>query len=425
MSTSDEGVFESMSKPAISWLTFWASMLFAIILGFSRLSYGLFLPIIQRVLGGTYGELGVVGTLNFVGYFLGTMLLPFMLIRFKVSKQRMNQLTSTLLGLTMMGSGLSHSLVQLSIWRLLIGLTSAFSTVLVLSLTLDRIQPSQRGMGSGLIWMGGSAGIVVSGFIAPVVINPAHFYAWRISWMAMGLFGVLSNVGFDWILKHTPQPSPEVRIVSPNGERPRTNYRMVFEPGKLLFLAISYFLYGWSYIVYFTYLIPYLVKHGIPSLGAGFIWSAIGLASMFNGVFAGKVIDRWPNGFTLAIGLLAGTLGTAAVLTNNLTITFIGAVLIGIATFLSPPVMTSAMLRRELSAESYPTILSIFSAVFAAGQMIGPLFGGWTVDRMGLQIGVASSAMSMFLSAVFATAYGLKQHRCSQEELCRQVDMSM
>ncbi|QQE78252.1 YbfB/YjiJ family MFS transporter [Alicyclobacillus sp. SO9] len=412
-----------MNKSAVSWTTLWASLLFAIILGFSRLSYGLFMPIIQRVLGGTYGELGIVGTLNFVGYFLGTMALPLMLTRFQMNRRRINLFASCLLGLTMMGSGLSYSLIQLAAWRLVIGLMSAFSTVLVLSLALDRILPSQRGSASGLIWMGGSAGIVVSGLVAPAVINPAHVFAWRISWMAMGLFGVLSAVGFEAVLRRTPEPKVEVQEVASNRSRPRTNYRMIFAADKLLLLALSYFLYGWSYIVYFTYLIPFLVKQGVPALEAGMIWAAIGLASMFNGVLAGKVIDRWPNGFTLAIGLAVGTLGTAAVFFDDFTLTFVGAVLIGLATFLSPPVMTSAMLNRELSAESYPNILSIFSALFAAGQMIGPLVGGWTVDKMGLQMGVASSAVFMLLSAVLAALYGLQQHRRAQNQMRSLVEV--
>ena len=395
-----------MHKPAYSWLTFWASMLFIIILGFSRLSYGLFLPTIQRVMGGTYGELGMLGALNFVGYFIGTLFLPVMLSRFSISKRRLNGLASLLLGITMMGSGLSGNLVQLGIWRLLIGLLSAISTVLVLSLTLDRIQPSQRGTASGLIWMGGSAGIAVSGFVAPSIISPIHPFAWRIAWLAMGLFGVLSSVGFETLLNRIQKVNTETPYASLAGEKKSTNYQMIFSPRKLLFLALSYFLYGWSYIVYFTYLIPYLVKHGVPPIYAGLVWSAIGFAGMFNGFIGGKAIDRWPSGFTLSIGLAIGTVGAISVLTDNLTITFIGGMLIGMATFLSPPVMTSALLRRELSAASYASILSTFSALFAAGQMIGPLIGGWTVDQISLQAGIASSAITMLFSAGFAVAYG-------------------
>lgn len=401
-----------MHKPAFSWLTFWASMLFAIILGFSRMTYGLFLPTIQRVMGGTYGELGMLGTLNFVGYFIGTLFLPVAMSRFAIRKRRLNRIASILLGITMMGSGLSGNLAQLGIWRLLIGLFSAISTVLVLSLTLDRIQPTQRGTASGLIWMGGSAGIVVSGFVAPVVIGPSHSFAWRIAWLAMGLFGVLSAAGYEILLNRTPQMNLEAPTVSPTepaGEEKREEYPKIFSPRKLLFLALAYFLYGWSYIVYFTYLIPYLVNHGVPTVFAGLVWSAIGFAGMFNGFIAGKAIDRWPSGFTLSIGLAIGTVGATFVMTDNFTITFIGGILIGIATFLSPPVMTSALLRRDLSAASYASVLSTFSAMFAAGQMIGPLVGGWIVDHISLQAGIASSAITMLLAAGFAAAYGLRQ----------------
>lgn len=63
-------------------------------------------------------------------------------------------------------------------------------------------------------------------------------------------------------------------------------------------------------------------------------------------------------------------LDTDAVLTNNLTITFTGTVLIGIATFLSRPVMICAMLSGERSFESYPTDVEYFSTEIIWGMSI-------------------------------------------------------
>ncbi len=53
--------------------------------------------------------------------------------------------------------------------------------------------------------------------------------------------------------------------------------------------------------------------------------------------------------------------------------------------------------------------------MFAAGQMIGPLIGGLTVDHISLQAGIASSAITMLLSAVFAAAYGLRQRQPTRD----------
>lgn len=407
-----------MHKPAFSWLTFWASMLVAVILGFSRMSYGLFLPVIQRVLGGTYGELEMLGALNFVGYFIGTLFLPIVLSRVPISTRRLNWIASILLGITMMGSGLSGNLAQLGTWRLLIGLFSAVSTVLVLALTLDRIQPNQRGVASGLIWMGGSAGIMVSGLTAPAVMAPGHPVAWRIAWIAMGVFGVLSAAGYEVLLQRTPHRSEETHTGSsaaPAGREKSKGRPRGLSDRKLLFLALCYFLYGWSYIVYFTFLIPYLASYGVPSLDAGLVWSAIGFAGMFNGFLAGKAIDRWPSGFTLSAGLAIGTAGAAFVLTDHFTITLVGGVLLGVVTMFSPPVMTSALLRRELSAASYAGVLSSFTALFAAGQMIGPLVGGWIIGRVGLQAGIASSSATMLLAAISAAVYGIRQRQTESE----------
>ena len=59
-----------------SVLTWWTAAAFATIVGFSRISYGLFLPSIQANIGGSLSSYGVVNAANFAGYLLGTLALP-------------------------------------------------------------------------------------------------------------------------------------------------------------------------------------------------------------------------------------------------------------------------------------------------------------------------------------------------------------
>lgn len=406
-----------------SQATLWASCLFAVILGFSRLSYGLLLPGIQRSLGGSYSLLGGVGTLNFIGYLAGTLLLPFILPRFPRRRPEMTLLSCLALGVTMLASASSTSLLQLGVWRFAIGLFSAFATVLVLSQTLDRIQPEQRGLASGLIWLGGSAGIVITGVPAPWLIDPAHTAAWRIAWVLMGAFGIAAAIGFQSVLRRHPlvpristgeQPGGRSKAAAqaagPSVAKRRSLLRVVFHPKEQLFLSGAYFLFGWGYIVYFTYLIPYLTEQGIPSFYSGLVWAVIGLAGLFNGLLGGKAIDRWPSGYTLAAGLALGSAGVLGVLAYSLPLTLIGGAVLGLTSFLSPPVMTSALLRRTVPGESYSEALSVLTALFASGQIIGPLVGAWMADRMELRISVASGAWFMLAAAALAALYGAVRH---------------
>lgn len=412
-------------KSAFNWITLWASLLFALILGFSRLSYGLFLPGIQRGIGGSYGELGMLGTVNFVGYLFGTLCLPPLISLFQHRKNDMNRFSCLFLGLAMMGSAFSEQFIQLGIWRFMIGFFSALATVLVLSIATDAVQPAERGMASGLIWLGGSAGILVTGLFAPFTIDPTHLEGWRYAWLFMGVFGILATVGFEMVTRNErieriifTQPES-----SPRDQEQVSVYRLMFSPNRFLFLLGSYFFFGWGYIIYFTFLVPYLVDKGIPSIYAGLIWSGIGFAGLFNGLIGGRVIDRWPSGYTLALGLALGTIGVIGVTTDSIFLTSLGAVIIGLVSFITPPLMTTALLRRYAPYSVYTVCLSIATAFFALGQIIGPIAGGWVVERYGLQLGVTSSSIFMALSAVSACLYGRKQRVLEMRKLrTRSID---
>lgn len=406
------------TKSAMNWITLWASLLFVVILGFSRLSYGMFLPGIQREIGGSYGGLGILGTVNFIGYLAGTLCLSPLISRFPDRKPIINRMTCVLLGLTLIGSAFSEHFIGLGLWRFAIGLLSAFATVLVLSIAIDAVRPEERGVASGLIWLGGSAGILVTGLFAPFTIDPLHLQGWRYAWVAMGVFGVIAAVGFEFATrKRGAEEIPAQNESKPRDQKSTNVYRLLLSPKKLLFLIASYFFFGWGYIIYFTYFIPYLVSKGIPSLYAGLIWSGIGFAGLFNGWIGGKAIDRWPSGYTLASGLTLGTIGVLGIITDNMLYTVLGAATIGLVSFITPPLMTTALLRRHVPHHTYAACLSIATAFFASGQIIGPIVGGMVVEQHSLQYGVASSAIFMAIAAVLAGLYGQQQRKFELREV--------
>ncbi|MGN7456047.1 YbfB/YjiJ family MFS transporter [Paenibacillus pasadenensis] len=398
-------------RSALNPLTLWASLLFAVILGFSRLSYGMLLPGIQRAIGGSYGQLGTLGTVNFIGYLAGTLSLPLLLARFPGRRAAMNRASCLLLGLTLIGSAFSERLVQLGLWRLAIGWLSAFATVLVLSIALDAVRPEERGTASGLIWLGGSAGILLTGFLAPFAIDPSRLQGWRHAWMLMGAFGIVAACGFELAARKAAAISAGSRLEPQRHHGSETAFRLLLSPKKHLLLVASYFFFGWGYIIYFTYLIPYVTSKGVPPLYAGLVWSGIGFAGLFNGWIGGKAIDRWPSGHTLAIGLALGTLGAGGAIFDEMWVTVMGAAGVGLVSFITPPLMTTALLRRQVPPHAYAACLSLATAFFASGQIIGPLVGGAAVERYGLQAGVASSAVFMAIAAALAAGYGRQQRR--------------
>lgn len=395
-------------------LVWWAAGSFAAILGFSRLSYGLLFPAVQRDLGGTYGVYGTLATLNFVGYLLGTLLVPLVLAR---TRRRLALNTGAALAMNgaLLASASSVTLWQLGLWRVLIGVCSAPATVLTMALTLECIAPAERGKAAGLIWTGGAVGILLSGLLAPALLTTSLSAGWRLVWVAMGIGGSMATLGFH-VSRRAATSAPgsllpvqeEASLVVSHSSMWML-LRSVVQPQRLLFLTLAYGCFGGGYILYFTFFIALLEGQGVPVFDAGLVWAGIGLVGVWSGWLWGRVIDRWPTGFSLALPLLLGAGGALSILGDNQGWEYAGAVLMGLSAFIAPALMVSALLKRAVADADYAATFSMLTACFALGQILGPLLGGLAVERFGLAGGTASSGVILGAAAVCATAYGVLQ----------------
>ena len=434
-STSVGGASTPTYRRAYSGLTCWAACAFAVVLGFSRLSYGLLLPALRANLHGSYGLFGLVGALNLGGYLLGTLAIPLVVARCH-DRVRLNALSLLAMSAAMIGSAASRDLAQLGAWRLLIGVFSAPATVLTIALTLERVAPAERGRASGMIWMGGAAGVVVSGLVAPLVVGAGASPTWRPVWVAMGVIGLIATWGLRRALRATatpiaprtdeeatPRADASVQRESGGlGGAPRRGVgepivaqrhvfpalTMLFRPRGLLTLTLAYAAFGCGYIIYFTFFIALVAHQGVPALLVGLVWSAIGAVGAAGGLLWGRAIDRWPSGFTLAVALMLGALGALGV--GGLALDSVGAVLMGLC-FIGTPTMFTALLQRAVPAAHYTVSLSALTTVFALGQMVGPSIGGVVVDAHGLALGTATAAVILAIAALLAAAYGVVQRQ--------------
>ncbi len=401
-------------RGAYSALTGWAAATFAVVLGFSRLSYGLLLPALRADLHGSYSRFGRVGTANLAGYLLGMLLVPPLVTR-AGRRERLNTVAIVAMSAAMIASATSLTVTQLGLWRLLVGIASAPATVLTISLTLERVAPAARGRAAGVIWMGGAAGVAVSGLVAPFVVGTGASPAWRLTWAAMGGIGIVAAVGLRRALRAAPVPDATETTthiaMGQRGERPLTwgaTFISLLRPRGLLALTLAYTAFGGGYIIYFTFFIALVQRQGVPGVFAGLVWTALGLAGVAGGLLWGRAIDARPTGFTLAAALAlsaAGALGVTGIATEG-----IGVLLMGSASF-GVPTMFTALLRRAVPAARYTASLSLLTAALALGQMIGPLIGGAVADSHGLKLATAAAAIALALAALLAAGYGAVQRR--------------
>lgn len=414
---SKQSLESEMDRPrsyqhALSWLTWWASFALATLVGFSRLSYGLLLPALRADLGGSFSVLGTLATVNFVGYLLGMLVMPVLLARIH-NRAGLNLLALLSMNLLMIVSASSLTIWQLSIWRLLIGFFSAIATILTMALTLERIYPQERGQASGIIWMGAALGIIISGLIAPPIIGMGTHGGWRLVWIVMGLTGVIIAFGFfiTGRLQKASLPSDASAEALPIRRALWETLRPLLLPSRLLWLSLAYFSFGGGYIMYLTFFITLLEKQGIPTLYAGFVWAAIGIAAALSAWIWGRIFDHWPTGFTVAVALAFGACGSLVVLTNTPIVEYSGAAIVGLSALTAPPIIITVLLKRAVADAEYAISYSTLTAIFALGQILGPFLGGFVIEQRGLEAGIASSALLLGVATLCACGYGLVQRK--------------
>ncbi|HLG77173.1 MAG TPA: YbfB/YjiJ family MFS transporter, partial [Ktedonobacteraceae bacterium] len=292
------------------------------------------------------------------------------------------------------------------------GVFAAFATVLTVSLTLECAPVNARGKVSGLIWAGGAIGIVLSGLIAPFILTAGEAAGWRIVWIGMGIVGIIAAAGFSLTRRSSSFPPTYAAPAQKRSQERKglwaTLYPL-FQPRRLLFLTLVYCSFGCGYIIYFTFFIALLEQQGVSVLNAGFVWAAIGIAGAISGWVWGRVMDRWPTGFVLALALALGAIGSLSVLLHSQGWEYVGAALVGLTVFIAPPLMVTALVKRAVTDEEYTASFSMLTAFFALGQIVGPLASSWIVERSGLVVGTASSALVLGISAACAWGYGVMQ----------------
>jgi predicted MFS family arabinose efflux permease len=393
-------VYTAVFSPVILW----AAACFGSILGFSRLAYGLFLPNMRQDIQGNYSISGSAQTANFVGYLLGTLLVPFILARYP-NRPKLALGSLVVMNVCLCLHATAFDWWQLAFWRLVVGLTSAVATVLALTLAVELVSPEKRGQTSGLVWSGGAVGNGVAGLIAPLVITVGSGYAWRLAWVVMGLAGLVATFGFYRYIRN-------IQLSAQPGQptAPKMKFTAILAilllPQKLLFVTIGYFCFGFGYIIGTTYFISLLVSQGMEPVYTGFVWAVSGLLGVFSGTFWGRMTDRYPAGLVMTSTMFISCFGTAAILFNVIWIEIIGYTL-SMLCLIGPPLLVTVVLRRELSGEQYTSSFSLLTAIFAVGQILGPVVGGIIADNNGLSAAIAVGALVLGLGGISSLIYTL------------------
>jgi MFS family permease len=183
---------------------------------------------------------------------------------------------------------------------------------------------------------------------------------------------------------------------------------------SLVLIMLSLFTWGIGEGMFILFVPLYLQQLGAQPLTIGSILGAFGLAMMLVHIPAGHLADRFGRRPLLVAAWMIGALSAwTMALAPALGSFVIGYLLYGLTAFVSAPLFSYVTAARgRLTTERAMTLTS---ALFNLGAVLGPVTGGWIGDRFGLRATFLAAAC-VFLASVAIVVFLKPQPREAHDE---------
>lgn len=357
-------------------------------LGIGRFAYSLVLPDMRNSLGWSYSAAGFMNTINAAGYLAGALVASRLIRRFGLSASLRWGTLACVLSLAL--CAMSGNFVVLSLARLVAGVGAAVGFVAsgALAATIAQSQPERSSFLLGLFYAGPGVGILLSGLIAPFVLEACGPGSWWIVWWAMALLSIVMTIPLITTSLEaradTTDPAP-VRFVV----------------GPVLIYLIGYFLFGAGYIAYMTFMIAYVRDAGGGAVAQSAFWSLIGASAFVTPWVWRGAIARNNGGLSTAIILVVNTIGAALpLLGHSAVLLSISALVFGVS-FFAVVASTTAFVRFNYPPSTWPIAIAAMTIAFGIGQILGPIATGAITDAFGsLSYALNAGAVMLALGAI-------------------------
>ncbi|MFH1114700.1 MAG: MFS transporter [Pseudomonadota bacterium] len=374
--------------------------------GFGRMSYTLILPAMKDGLHFNYAQLGLLGTGNFIGYLLMAIIGGFLAARF--GTRIVIACALLLMGVTMVLTGMAETFRFAFAMRLLTGLGNGAAYVPAMALGSAWFSAERRGLATGIVSAGIGGGTMIAGLIVPVILGIYGAEGWRLAWYILG-GAVLAIAGAAALLIRSRPDELGLNQVgkgpaAPNPGAPKVpaplDWSGIYKMGRVWYLGLVYFMYGFSYIIYMTFFAAYLQKEmGLNPAQSGGLWALVGGLSIFCGVIWGGLSDVLgrARGSALAYLVLAVSYAVFALVKAESGF-YLSAIVFGLTAWSIPTIMAAAA-GDCVGPRLAPAGLGFITLFFGIGQALGPWIGGRIADMTG-------SFTGSFLLAVAVSLVG-------------------
>jgi MFS family permease len=371
-------------------------------LGFGRFAYPMLLPNMRESLGFTYGDMGLLSGAIMLGYLLFSLIGGMLATRFGPKRI---VIASLLCGaLSMYFIGRLSGFFSLLLLNFAMGAGAAGSHISITTLPMVWFEEKRLGRAVGVVTGGTGLGIIVTGLLLPYLLFQLGKEAWRQCWFLLALMTFLVAVIGGILLREKPSRA----ILLPPGSEGDRKPSLSKRKGDQLTLKaifVIYFIFGFSYNIYATYFVAYMIGEvGLTAKTAGDIWAIFGWMCTGSGLIWGYLSDRlgrqkallWNNGI-ISLSVLLPLL-----LYQPFFMGF-SAFLFG-GTFLGTVTVVAASVGDQIG-EKRASIYGLVTLIHGIGQFLGTISGGYLKDLTGsfqltLMVSLTGFLLCLVLTAI-------------------------
>jgi MFS family permease len=171
-------------------------------LGLARFGYTVILPAMKEGLGLSYGQMGLLGTGNLLGYLSFSLLGGYLASRYGTKIIAVFSLT--LMTVTLMLTGMAEGFYGTLAARVFTGASSAGANVPIMGLVSVWFSPRLRGLALGIVGSGSGLGVLVTGIFLPGIIKAYGADGWRWAWYYLAALSLVITLICQLLLKDSP-----------------------------------------------------------------------------------------------------------------------------------------------------------------------------------------------------------------------------
>ena len=400
------------NETVIAWIGLYC---LAVVMGYGRFLFTATLPDIMSELSLSTTIAGWLASVNYMGYFLGSLIAMFVPHRLTWRALILGTLLSIITTLLLFLPNL-----PLSLWyviRLFAGIASGIGMILGSSFIIQSFSTHKRSLLSTVHYAGIGVGISASAILTWWLLSlDLHFYSiWLVAGLtSLPLLVLLYAIRPDGVLQgNALNKKPSIKQTYINFKRSLYE-AMVGQAKAVLLLSLSYVLAGFGYITSATFLPVMAVKQLPTQTHAGLlIWLVVGVFAMLSNPLWGALAKRIGEiktlmGLTLlqALGMFvplwfAGAFGL-----------YINAAILG-ATFVGIVSMTLNIIKNINPAYSN-LLIGLATLAYAVGQFLGPLVTvalAGAKDNFDAGLLVAGAGLLLGLVLILSFSRQMKQVR--------------